>query len=101
MAPFRGVPLGIVFGRFLWNLFAHEIDAVPVPSVPVFSVILIALGALALANIVAAVPGRIAARTPTSSAAAGRVRLQGRTCRVALHNCCADLPFQLRKRCSI
>ena len=29
-----GVPLGIVLGRFLWDLFAREINAVPVPSVP-------------------------------------------------------------------
>jgi hypothetical protein len=32
----------------------------------VLSVTLIALGALALANVVAAVPGRLAARTPTA-----------------------------------
>ena len=29
-----GVPVGILLGRTLWNLFAHEIDAVPMPSVP-------------------------------------------------------------------
>ena len=61
-----GVPLGIVLGRFLWDLFAREIDAVPAPSVPVVSIVLIAAGALVLANIVAAIPGRIAARTPTA-----------------------------------
>jgi ABC-type lipoprotein release transport system permease subunit len=32
----------------------------------VLTVVLIALGALVLANIVAAIPGRIAARTPTA-----------------------------------
>jgi hypothetical protein len=61
-----GVPLGIILGRFLWNLFAHEIDAIPAPAVPVPSIILIVIGGLVLANIVAAVPGRIAARTPTA-----------------------------------
>jgi hypothetical protein len=61
-----GVPLGIVLGRLLWVLFAHEINVVPAPSVPVTSVVLIALGALALANLVAAVPGWMAARTPTA-----------------------------------
>jgi hypothetical protein len=61
-----GLPLGIVLGRFLWDLFAREIDAVPAPSVPVVSIVLIAVGALMLANIVAAIPGRIAARTPTA-----------------------------------
>ncbi|HEY5025537.1 MAG TPA: ABC transporter permease [Acidimicrobiales bacterium] len=61
-----GVPLGIVVGRFLWDLFAHEIDAVPAPSVPGLTIALIAVGALVLANVVAALPGRIAANTPTA-----------------------------------
>jgi hypothetical protein len=38
---------------------------VPSPSVPVLLIVLIALGALLLANVVAAVPGWRAARTPT------------------------------------
>ena len=61
-----GVPLGIAAGRWVWNLFAIDIHAVPAPDVPVVSVALIALGALVLANLVAAVPGRLAARTPTA-----------------------------------
>jgi hypothetical protein len=61
-----GVPLGIVVGRSLWTVFADEIHAVPTPSVPTWSIVLIAVGALALANVVAAIPGRIAARTPTA-----------------------------------
>ena len=36
------------------------------PSVPVASIALIVLGGIVLANIVAAVPGRIAARTPAA-----------------------------------
>jgi len=61
-----GVPLGIALGRWLWDLLARSIHAVPAPSVPVVSVALIALGALVLANVVAALPGRLAARTPTA-----------------------------------
>ncbi len=61
-----GAPVGIVVGRILWSLFAHDINAVPTPSVPGLSIALIALGALALANAVAVVPGRMAARTPTA-----------------------------------
>lgn len=61
-----GVPLGVVLGRFLWDLFAHEIYAVPSPSVPILSVVLIVVSALVLANLVAAIPGRVAARTPTA-----------------------------------
>ena len=61
-----GVPLGIVLGRWLWTLFARQIYAVPRPGVPVLSVALVALGALVLANVVAALPGRSAARTSTA-----------------------------------
>ena len=60
-----GVPLGIVVGRQLWILFARNIDAVPEPSVPV-SIALVALGAVVLANLVAAVPARAAATTPVA-----------------------------------
>ena len=61
-----GVPLGIALGRWLWDLFARDINAVPQPSVPVLQVVLIAAGALLVANIVAALPGRFAARTPVA-----------------------------------
>ena len=63
-----GIPLGIVIGRQLWDLFARDIDAVPVPTVPVPSIVLIGVGAIVLANVVAALPGRLAARTPTALA---------------------------------
>jgi hypothetical protein len=61
-----GIPLGIVIGRALWTLFATNIDAVPAPTVPILSIVVIGVGALFLANIVAAVPGRAAARTSTA-----------------------------------
>ena len=61
-----GVPLGIVLGRLLWDLFADRIFVVPSPTVPVPLVAGIALLALALGNLVAAIPGRIAARTPAA-----------------------------------
>jgi ABC-type lipoprotein release transport system permease subunit len=61
-----GVPLGIVLGNFIWDLFAREINAVPRPTVPLPSIALIVVGSLVLANVVAAIPARIAARTPTA-----------------------------------
>jgi hypothetical protein len=61
-----GIPVGVAIGRVLWDAFAHEIGAVPAPATPWISIILIGLGALVLANVVAAVPGRIASRTPTA-----------------------------------
>ncbi len=61
-----GVPGGIALGRWLWDLFARDIYAVPLPTVPTLEIVLVALGALVLANLVAAVPGQMAARTPTA-----------------------------------
>ncbi len=58
-----GVPLGVLIGRELWILFARSINAVPDPTVPALSVVLVAVGALIFANVVAALPGRSAART--------------------------------------
>ena len=61
-----GIPLGLVVGRWLWDLFAQQISAVPYPTVSVPSVALVAVGTVVLANLVAAVPARTAARTPTA-----------------------------------
>jgi hypothetical protein len=58
-----GVPLGIITGRWLWSRFAEAIHVVPRPSIPAASIVLIAIGALILANLVAAIPGRRAAGT--------------------------------------
>ena len=63
-----GMPLGIALGRWLWTLFARGISAVPDPTVPVVSMVLIGIGGLVFANLMAALPGRIAARTPTALA---------------------------------
>ena len=61
-----GVPLGVLLGRWLWVLFAHDIYAVPMATVPVLLVAVVAAGAIVLANLVAAFPERYAARTPTA-----------------------------------
>jgi ABC-type lipoprotein release transport system permease subunit len=61
-----GIPLGIAVGRWLWIAFASELSAVPYPVVPAGEVALAAVAALALANLVAALPGRSAARTPAA-----------------------------------
>ena len=61
-----GIPLGIVVGRLLWGLFADAIYVVPDPTVPVAALAAIAAGGLVLGNAVAAIPGRIAARTPAA-----------------------------------
>jgi ABC-type antimicrobial peptide transport system permease subunit len=61
-----GTPLGVAFGRLLWLLFAHQLSAVADPAVPVVSVAAVVVGTLLVANLVAALPGRIAARTPAA-----------------------------------
>jgi hypothetical protein len=61
-----GIPLGVALGRVLWDFFARGISAVPDPVVPWTWCFVIGGIAIVLANIVAAVPGRIAARTPTA-----------------------------------
>jgi ABC-type lipoprotein release transport system permease subunit len=62
------VPLGVAAGRWLWLAFARELSAVPDPVIPVGSIALAAVAALVLANLVAALPGRQAARTPAAEA---------------------------------
>ena len=61
-----GVPVGVAAGRWLWIVFARSLSAVPDPVVPAASIALAALAALVLANLVAALPGRAAARTPAA-----------------------------------
>jgi ABC-type antimicrobial peptide transport system permease subunit len=61
-----GVPVGIALGRWLWLLFASEIYAIPRATVPVVSLVCVGLVALVLANVIAALPGRLAARTRTA-----------------------------------
>jgi ABC-type lipoprotein release transport system permease subunit len=61
-----GVPLGIVLGRQLWIRFAASIAAVADPTVPIVATTVVAAGALMFANLVAALPGRSAARTNTA-----------------------------------
>ena len=62
-----GIPLGIAVGRQLWTLFARDINAVPDPTVPVLAIVLVGVGTLVFANLVAALPGRSAANTSTAS----------------------------------
>jgi hypothetical protein len=61
-----GIPLGIVIGRELWDLFARSIDVVPHPTMSALTLTFVGVGALIFANLVAAIPGRIAALTPTA-----------------------------------
>jgi hypothetical protein len=61
-----GIPVGILIGRELWILFAKNLNAVPLATVPVETVVLTGLGAVIFAVVVSAIPGRSAARTSTA-----------------------------------
>lgn len=58
-----GLPIGIVVGRALWDQFATSIHAVPRVVVPTTTLLIIAVAAFALANVIAAIPARLAAQT--------------------------------------
>jgi ABC-type antimicrobial peptide transport system permease subunit len=52
-----------VVGRALWDQFATSIHAVPRVVVPTTTLLIIAVAAFALANVIAAIPARLAAQT--------------------------------------
>jgi ABC-type lipoprotein release transport system permease subunit len=58
-----GLPLGVAAGRWTWSLFARELGVPPEPATPVLAILLLVPCTFLLANVVAAVPGRLAART--------------------------------------
>lgn len=62
-----GARLGIAVGRLLWDLFASGIDVVPSPTVPGWTIMAVALGAIVLGNLIAAIPGRMAASTAAAA----------------------------------
>jgi FtsX-like permease family len=58
-----GLPLGVAAGRFVWNVFAEDLGVLPEPVVPAGWTLLIVPATLLIAVLIAAIPGRMAART--------------------------------------
>ena len=58
-----GLPLGVGLGRFAWNLLATGLGVAPEAAAPPWQGVLVIPAALLLANLVALLPGRAAART--------------------------------------
>jgi PPIC-type PPIASE domain/FtsX-like permease family len=58
-----GLPLGVSLGRWAWTLFAEQIGVVPEPVTPLPLILLVVPAAVLLANVVALLPARYAART--------------------------------------
>lgn len=62
VAVIVGLPVGLVAGRAGWLMLADALGAPTPPDVPVVGVTATAIGIVLLANVVAAIPGRIARR---------------------------------------
>jgi FtsX-like permease family len=58
-----GLPAGIAGGRWAWRVFAAQLGVLPEPAVPLTTILITIPAALALANLIAALPGQAAART--------------------------------------
>ena len=58
-----GLPLGVAVGRWGWTLFADAIGVLPVPVVDLPPLLIAIPMTLLLANLIAVVPGRVAAAT--------------------------------------
>lgn len=58
-----GIPLGLLAGRWTWTLVADGLGVATDPSVPIVALIVVAFATMLVANAIAFVPGRIAART--------------------------------------
>ena len=58
-----GVPAGIAAGRVLWRVFATNFGVVPVAVVEPVLIAVLAAGVLAAANLLAAIPALLAARS--------------------------------------
>ena len=58
-----GVPIGIAAGKVLWRVFATNFGVVPVPVAQPLLLAALVTGVLAAANVLAAVPALLAARS--------------------------------------
>ena len=58
-----GVPLGVITGRLIWAFFADRLGVVAQIVTPGDAIAVIALATLVIANLIALLPARIAART--------------------------------------
>jgi ABC-type antimicrobial peptide transport system permease subunit len=62
-----GVPLGIAAGRAVWTAFASNLGVVAIPVVSAWVIAAIALGTLAVANLLAVGPAIVASRAKAAT----------------------------------
>jgi hypothetical protein len=58
-----GLPIGVAVGRWIWTVFADQLGVPPEPVVSLPVILLAIPATLLLANVIAAIPGRLASRT--------------------------------------
>ncbi len=63
IALLAGVPLGVAGGRVLWTMFSDQIGVSVPPVTPTAYLVLVVPVTILTANLIAVVPGRLAART--------------------------------------
>ncbi|MFY9587971.1 MAG: FtsX-like permease family protein [Actinomycetota bacterium] len=61
-AALVGIPAGVILGRWTWRIFADQLGMVPASRVAAVQIVLLVPASLLLANLIAAIPGRAAAR---------------------------------------
>ena len=59
-----GLPIGVASGRWAWNLVAEHLGVAPEVVTPIPATLLVVPAVLVLVNVAAAVPARLASRTP-------------------------------------
>ncbi|HJT38380.1 MAG TPA: FtsX-like permease family protein, partial [Actinomycetota bacterium] len=63
LAAAIGLAGGVIGGRWLWTFFGTHLGLRPAPTLPLLLLVLVVPGAFVVANLIAAVPARAAART--------------------------------------
>jgi len=61
-----GIPFGVAAGRWAWTSLANQLGIPPEPRVPLLAVMATIPAAFVVANLVAALPGRAASKTPAA-----------------------------------
>ncbi len=87
-----GVPVGLAAARWVWLLFARQLGIVPEPAFPLLAVGALGVATILVANLVALLPGRVAART--SPLVLRRVRISGQPAGTRLQG--VQLPAERR-----
>jgi ABC-type antimicrobial peptide transport system permease subunit len=62
-----GIPAGILVGRFAWRITATGLGIVPGIAIPVAGLVVVALGAIVVVNLLGQIPAASAARTSVAA----------------------------------